>query len=52
MTFAFELDRRLRAAGADVASLVAHPGFAVDELTPSRDILPTPKTAGALVRAG
>jgi NAD(P)-dependent dehydrogenase (short-subunit alcohol dehydrogenase family) len=36
MTFAFELDRRLRAAGLETRSIVAHPGFAVDELTPSR----------------
>ena len=36
MTFAFELDRRLRAAGHDTRSIVAHPGFAVDELTPAR----------------
>ena len=36
MTFAFELDRRLRAAGHDTRSIVAHPGFALDELTPLR----------------
>ncbi|MCU1509650.1 MAG: family NAD(P)-dependent oxidoreductase [Glaciihabitans sp.] len=29
-TFGFELDRRLRGAGLPVASLVAHPGFALD----------------------
>lgn len=52
MTYAFELDRRLRAAGSSVSSLVAHPGFAVDELAPRRDILPTPKTGNPLVRAG
>ncbi|QJU53835.1 SDR family NAD(P)-dependent oxidoreductase [Herbiconiux sp. KACC 21604] len=51
MTFAFELDRRLRAAGSPVSSLVAHPGFAVDELAPARDILPRPKTGTALSRA-
>ena len=28
MTFGFELDRRLRAAGSSVSSVVAHPGFA------------------------
>ncbi|WP_066040233.1 oxidoreductase [Herbiconiux solani] len=50
MTFAFELDRRLRAAGSTLASLVAHPGFALDELSPHRDILPEPKTAGTLKR--
>ncbi|MEV0279218.1 SDR family NAD(P)-dependent oxidoreductase [Streptomyces sp. NPDC050610] len=36
MSFAFELDRRLRAAGSDCLSLVAHPGGALDSLTPSR----------------
>lgn len=36
MTFAFELDRRLRAAGHDTRSIVAHPGFALDELTAVR----------------
>ncbi|MFJ3494307.1 SDR family NAD(P)-dependent oxidoreductase [Streptomyces sp. NPDC086091] len=36
MTSAFELDRRLRAAGSPVASVVAHPGGALDGLTPSR----------------
>ena len=30
--FAFELDRRLRAAGDSRKSLLAHPGFAVDGL--------------------
>ncbi|MFB2597931.1 SDR family NAD(P)-dependent oxidoreductase [Herbiconiux sp. P17] len=52
MTYGFELDRRLRLAGAAVASLVAHPGYSVDELAPRRDILPTPKTAPAVLRAG
>lgn len=51
MTYAFELDRRLRAAGADVSSLVAHPGFAVDELSPHRDILPEPKRGTPVTRA-
>jgi NAD(P)-dependent dehydrogenase (short-subunit alcohol dehydrogenase family) len=32
----FELDRRLRAAGSARASLVAHPGFAVDALSERR----------------
>lgn len=36
MLFAFELDRRLRAASSTVRSLVAHPGGALDALTPSR----------------
>jgi len=34
--FALELDRRLRAAGSPVRSIVAHPGGALDGLTPSR----------------
>ncbi|MGI5500051.1 SDR family NAD(P)-dependent oxidoreductase [Lentzea sp. CA-135723] len=47
LLFAFELDRRLRASGADVRSLAAHPGLAV-EGTP----LPWPiqnKDRGALL---
>ena len=50
MTYAFELDRRLRLAGADVASIVAHPGFAVDELSPARRILPEPKEGNPVSR--
>lgn len=34
--FAFELDRRIRAAGSSRESLLAHPGFAVDGLTERR----------------
>jgi len=34
--FAFELDRRLRAAGSGVESLLAHPGFALDGSAPHR----------------
>jgi NAD(P)-dependent dehydrogenase (short-subunit alcohol dehydrogenase family) len=36
MTFGFELDRRLRAAGSSVRSVVAHPGFALENLTEKR----------------
>lgn len=36
MYFGVELDRRLRAAGSSVLSVVAHPGGALDSLTPSR----------------
>ncbi|MEV4236440.1 SDR family NAD(P)-dependent oxidoreductase [Nocardia sp. NPDC049737] len=36
MLFGFELDRRLRARGAGTASIVVHPGGALDSLTPSR----------------
>jgi NAD(P)-dependent dehydrogenase (short-subunit alcohol dehydrogenase family) len=51
MTYGFELDRRLRLAGSPVSSLIAHPGFAVDELTPHRDILPTPNPGDPVSRA-
>ena len=34
--FAFELDRRLRAAGDSRRSLLAHPGYAVNELSQKR----------------
>ncbi|MCX7523044.1 SDR family NAD(P)-dependent oxidoreductase [Microbacterium sp. STN6] len=34
--FAFELDRRLRASGAPVASIVSRPGVGVDARTPAR----------------
>ncbi|MER0479545.1 SDR family NAD(P)-dependent oxidoreductase [Streptomyces sp. Edi2] len=36
MCFGFELDRRLRDVGSTVLSVVAHPGGALDSLTPSR----------------
>ncbi|MEU2966074.1 SDR family NAD(P)-dependent oxidoreductase [Streptomyces ardesiacus] len=36
MSFGFELDRRLRALDSTVLSVVAHPGGALDSLTPSR----------------
>nr|WP_156893329.1 SDR family NAD(P)-dependent oxidoreductase [Actinokineospora enzanensis] len=36
MTFGFELDRRLRTAGSTVSAVVAHPGGALDGLTPAR----------------
>jgi NAD(P)-dependent dehydrogenase (short-subunit alcohol dehydrogenase family) len=35
-TFGFELDRRLRASGSGIRSLVAHPGFALDAQAPRR----------------
>ncbi|MEP6482300.1 MAG: SDR family NAD(P)-dependent oxidoreductase [Rhodoglobus sp.] len=34
--FAFELDRRLRAAGSGIESVLAHPGFALDGSAPRR----------------
>lgn len=40
MYFGLELDRRLRAAGSPVASVVVHPGGALDALTPARPALP------------
>ncbi|MFE3229399.1 SDR family NAD(P)-dependent oxidoreductase [Nocardia sp. NPDC059228] len=39
MLFGFELDRRLRARGTTTASIVVHPGGALDSLTPSRQPL-------------
>ncbi|MEE1784507.1 SDR family NAD(P)-dependent oxidoreductase [Streptomyces sp. SP17BM10] len=36
MLFALELDRRLRAAGSTMLSVLVHPGGALDSLTPSR----------------
>ncbi|WEH31469.1 SDR family NAD(P)-dependent oxidoreductase [Streptomyces sp. AM 3-1-1] len=36
MSFGFALDRRLRAVNSTVLSVVAHPGGALDSLTPSR----------------
>ncbi|MFE7660257.1 SDR family NAD(P)-dependent oxidoreductase [Streptomyces celluloflavus] len=36
MYFGFALDRRLRAAGSTVRSVVVHPGGALDSLTPTR----------------
>jgi NAD(P)-dependent dehydrogenase (short-subunit alcohol dehydrogenase family) len=50
MYFSVELDRRLRAAGSTVASVVVHPGGALDSLTPSRPPVHV-RTAGARLRA-
>jgi NAD(P)-dependent dehydrogenase (short-subunit alcohol dehydrogenase family) len=53
--FAFELQRRLVAAGSGVESLLAHPGFSVDGLSPKRvnvnDNQPFFKHAGELASA-
>ncbi|MFF5147495.1 SDR family NAD(P)-dependent oxidoreductase [Streptomyces sp. NPDC013157] len=46
MHFGLELDRRLRAAGSPVASVVVHPGGALDSLTPARPPVQV-RTAGA-----
>ena len=49
MLFALELDRRLRAAGSQRLSVLAHPGGALDSLTPSRPRVHT-RTAGQWLR--
>jgi NAD(P)-dependent dehydrogenase (short-subunit alcohol dehydrogenase family) len=49
MLFALELDRRLRAAGSSRLSVLAHPGGALDALTPSRPPVHT-RTAGEWLR--
>ncbi|MFG2783014.1 SDR family NAD(P)-dependent oxidoreductase [Streptomyces prunicolor] len=46
MHFGLELDRRLRALDSTVASVVVHPGGALDSLTPSRPPVHV-RTAGA-----
>ncbi|MFF3501510.1 SDR family NAD(P)-dependent oxidoreductase [Streptomyces sp. NPDC003247] len=50
MYFGVELDRRLRAAGSTVASVVVHPGGALDSLTPSRPPIHV-QTTGARLSA-
>ncbi|MFB6815430.1 SDR family NAD(P)-dependent oxidoreductase [Streptomyces sp. NPDC056347] len=50
MYFGVELDRRLRAVGSTVASVVVHPGGALDSLTPSRPLVHV-RTAGARLSA-
>ncbi|MFF3164592.1 SDR family NAD(P)-dependent oxidoreductase [Streptomyces sp. NPDC003273] len=50
MSFGFELDRRLRAVGSTVLSVVAHPGGALDSLTPARPPVRV-TTAGERLRA-
>ncbi|WP_369776837.1 SDR family NAD(P)-dependent oxidoreductase [Streptomyces sp. R33] len=51
MYFGVELDRRLRAAGSRVASVVVHPGGALDSLTPSRPPIHVRTTATRLSAA-
>lgn len=48
MYFGLELDRRLRAAGSPVSSVVVHPGGALDSLTPSRPPVHVRKAGVAL----
>ncbi|MEU6934397.1 SDR family NAD(P)-dependent oxidoreductase [Streptomyces sp. NPDC046374] len=50
MYFGLELDRRLRASGSPVSSVVVHPGGALDSLTPSRPPVHVRK-AGVALRA-
>ncbi|MFB7981509.1 SDR family NAD(P)-dependent oxidoreductase [Streptomyces vinaceus] len=50
MYFGVELDRRLRAAGSPVVSVIAHPGGALDSLTPSRPPIHV-RTTGAQLGA-
>ncbi|MFD5510713.1 SDR family NAD(P)-dependent oxidoreductase [Streptomyces sp. NPDC127051] len=50
MYFGVELDRRLRAAGSTVTSVVVHPGGALDSLTPSRPPVHV-RTTGARLSA-
>ncbi|MET8951023.1 SDR family NAD(P)-dependent oxidoreductase [Streptomyces sp. NPDC004393] len=50
MYFALELDRRLRARDATVASVLVHPGGALDSLTPSRPPVHE-RTVGTWLRA-
>ncbi|MDQ1022131.1 SDR family NAD(P)-dependent oxidoreductase [Streptomyces afghaniensis] len=49
MYVGLELDRRLRPVGSTVASVVVHPGGALDSLTPSRPPVHV-RTAGARLR--
>lgn len=49
MLVGFELDRRLRAAGSTVLSVVTHPGGALDSLTPARPAVHE-RTAGERLR--
>ncbi|WP_197289106.1 SDR family NAD(P)-dependent oxidoreductase [Nocardia sp. NRRL S-836] len=49
MSFGFELDRRLRAAGSRCLSVVVHPGGALDSLTPTRPGVHTRSTSQRLL---
>ncbi|MFE6911397.1 oxidoreductase [Streptomyces erythrochromogenes] len=48
LLFAAELDRRLRASGSTVRSVAAHPGWAVQGLTPARPPMWSPGPLAAL----
>jgi NAD(P)-dependent dehydrogenase (short-subunit alcohol dehydrogenase family) len=49
MSFGFELDRRLRAAGSTVSSVVAHPGFSWESLSDPRPPVVEPRRPPAVV---
>lgn len=49
MTFGLELDRRLRAAGSTVASVVAHPGLSLDGLSDPRPPVVAPRRPPAVL---
>ena len=49
MTFGFELDRRLRAAGSSVRSVVAHPGLSLESLSDPRPPVVEPRRPPAVV---
>jgi len=49
--FILELDRRIRAAGLSVAATLAHPGYAIDGLSPFRPGVSEPSTAARIGNA-
>lgn len=49
MTFGFELDRRLRAAGSSVSSVVAHPGLSLEGLSDPRPPVVEPHRPPAVI---
>ena len=49
--FILELDRRARSAGVDVAGVLAHPGYAVDALSPFRPGISEPSAVSKVASA-
>jgi len=49
MTFGFDLDRRLRASGSSVSSVVAHPGFSLESLSDPRPPVVRPRRPPAVL---
>jgi NAD(P)-dependent dehydrogenase (short-subunit alcohol dehydrogenase family) len=49
MTFGFDLDRRLRAAGSSISSIVAHPGFSWESLSDPRPPVVEPRRPPAVL---